>query len=121
MHEVARHQRSLDGRDEQRHGHGNRHGKVEAGDRHRDDGQDHERDEDGDVDPDVFVDVSCVVARHGVAAWSLVMDAAYRRYSVGKRKIQTRSTKCQKRPECSTRLVNHTGFVFQSFAPGPQK
>src|SRR5205085_3529371 len=71
-------------------------------------------------------------------ASSLVMDAAYRRYrsteetalqkiplykrySVGKRKIQTRSTKCQKRPECSTRLVNHSGFVFQSFAPGPQK
>jgi hypothetical protein len=56
-----------------------------------------------------------------VAAWSLVIDTAYRRYKVGKRKIQTRSTKCQKRPECSTRLVNHTGFVFQSFAPGPQK
>ena len=65
VHEVARHQRSLDDRDEQRHGHGNRHGKVEAGDRHGDDRQDHERDEDGDVDPDVFVDVDCVVARHG--------------------------------------------------------
>jgi hypothetical protein len=49
------------------------------------------------------------------------MDAAYRRYRVGKRKIQTRSTKCQKSPECSTRLVNHSGFVFQSFEPGPRK
>ena len=49
------------------------------------------------------------------------MGAAYRRYRVGKRKIQTRSTKCQKSPECSTRFVNHSGFVFQSFEPGPRK
>src|SRR4029450_4714921 len=63
--EVARHQRSLDDRDDQRHGYGNRYGKVEARHSHRDDCQDHERDEDGDVDPDVFVDVDCVIARYG--------------------------------------------------------
>ena len=66
VHEVTRDQRSLDERDKQRHGHGNRHGQVEARDRHGDDRQDHQRDEDGDVDPDVFVDVSRVVT--GVVA-----------------------------------------------------
>src|SRR4029450_4085056 len=54
-------------------------------------------------------------------AWSLVMDAAYRRYRVGKRKIQTRSTKCQKRPECATGLENATGFALWSFGRGAQK
>ena len=38
---------------------------------------------------------------------------------MGNRKIQTRSTKCQNRPECSTRLVNHTGRLPQRRAGAP--
>src|SRR4029453_2700138 len=127
VHEVARDQRSLDDGDDQRHGHGQRHGKMEARHRHGDDGQDHQRDEDGDVDPDVLVDVDCVIAGHGCRrvvtrhGCCLQKIPLYKKYSAGKSKIQTRSTKCQKRPAFSTRLVNHTGFVFHSLAPGPQK
>jgi hypothetical protein len=45
---------------------------VEAGNRHRDDGQGHERDEDGDVDPDGSVDVT-------LRGRFVMSDAAYRR------------------------------------------
>src|SRR5262249_335502 len=92
------------------------HGQVQPRDRHRDDRQRHQRNEHRDVDLDVTVDVGRVVSR------VFAHDAAcYRRYSVGKRKIHTRSTKCQTSPEFSTRLVNQSGLVFQSFAPGPHR
>ena len=39
----------------------------------------------------------------------------------GKRRIQTRSTKCRSEPVASIRLVNCSGLPAQSLAPGPRK
>ena len=57
-----------------------------------------------------------------IACWDILgQQAGLSRYRIGNRKIQTRSTKCQNRPEFSTRLHSHCGSDFQSLRPNSAK
>src|SRR6185436_5188424 len=106
LHEIAGDQRSLDRRDHEGDRDRQVDRQVEVGDGDRDDGEHHQRHEYQDVRSNVLVDVQRVAVAHRLSSGSYV------KYNMGKRKIQTRSTKCQNSPEFSTRLMKCSLSVF---------
>src|SRR6185295_3954176 len=95
---------------------------------HCDHGAEDQRIKDKQIAPDMVLEV-VVVSRSGGRCQAGCCLRVHRRhfallhnkYRTGKRKIQTRSTKCQNRPEISMRLVKRSGSVFHIFEPGPHK
>ena len=67
--------------------------------------------------------VIMIIAAMGIRSRSARLAHKYnqRRYTTGNKKIQTRSTKCQKRPPTSMRLMNCSGLDFHILAPGKAK
>ena len=75
-----------------------------------------QREKDEQIPPDMMAEM--LVSECACA--SLIIYFNQSKYRTGNRKIQTRSTKCQNRPEISMRLVNRSGSVFHILNPGPK-
>src|SRR3954454_24342346 len=124
VHEHRRHHPRLDAGDHERNRDGERPVEAQVAHSDGDGGQAQQGDEHHVVLAQVLLELLGALrmrkpvasARRGQSPLLPLMRsrqrfAPQRRYSEGKRKIQTRSTKCQYRPAFSTRLVKRSGSV----------
>ena len=129
MHEIAAHEKGLAAGNHQRHSNVQRAmaAKGNVGRQHRDNGPKDQRVKDIQIAPDMLLKMRVVNRSSrcrsacGLMCFHNLLESDYNKYRTGKRKIQTRSTKCQNKPETSIRLVNRSGSLRHRLVPGPQR